>query len=39
MSEEERANLDNQYAQDNSFYKDILLILKTVPALFTKQNR
>jgi len=39
ISEEERANLDNHYAENNSFFKDIVLIFKTIPALFTKQNR
>lgn len=39
ISEEERANLDNYYAKNNSFFKDIVLIIRTVPALFTKQNR
>lgn len=39
ISEEERANLDNHYAENNSFFKDIVLIFKTIPVLFTKQNR
>ena len=38
MSEEERIMLDNAYARDNSFWKDILLILRTIPALFQKEN-
>ncbi len=38
MSEEERKKLDNQYARNNSFLGDILIILKTVPALFQKEN-
>ena len=38
MSDEERKNLDNQYARNNSFGKDLALILKTVPALFQKEN-
>ncbi len=43
MSEEERKKLDNQYAekfQDNqfSFWYDIKLILKTMPALFQKST-
>ncbi|MDN5211687.1 sugar transferase [Fulvivirgaceae bacterium BMA12] len=38
MSDEERKGLDNQYASDNSFIKDLTLILKTVPALFQKEN-
>jgi len=39
MSETERAAFDNYYAENNSFFKDILLIIKTIPVLFTKQNR
>ena len=39
ISEEERANLDNYYAKNNSFFKDLVLIIRTVPALFKKQNR
>ncbi|MDA3943865.1 MAG: sugar transferase [Bacteroidetes bacterium] len=38
MSEEERKALDNQYARSYSFWGDIKLILKTVPALFQKEN-
>ena len=38
MSEEERLMLDNTYAKTHSLYKDIKLILKTVPALFQKEN-
>jgi lipopolysaccharide/colanic/teichoic acid biosynthesis glycosyltransferase len=38
MSEEERKKLDNLYARDNSFFGDILIILKTIPALFQKEN-
>ncbi len=38
MSEEERMELDNDYAKDYSFGRDIKLILKTVPALFQKEN-
>lgn len=38
MSEEERKSLDNKYAQNFSFWNDIRLILKTVPALFQKEN-
>jgi lipopolysaccharide/colanic/teichoic acid biosynthesis glycosyltransferase len=30
--------LDNQYAKTYSFWNDIILILKTVPALFQKEN-
>ena len=38
MSEEERKKLDNQYARNNSFWGDIFIILKTIPALFQKEN-
>ncbi len=38
MSEEERFILDNQYAENNSFIKDILLIIRTIPALMQKGN-
>ena len=38
MSEEERKSLDNKYAKDFSFWNDIKLILKTIPALFQKEN-
>jgi len=38
MSEEERLMLDNAYAENHSFGKDMLLILKTIPALFQKEN-
>lgn len=38
MSEEERLMLDNTYAQNHSFTSDIKLILKTIPALFQKEN-
>ncbi len=38
MSEEERLMLDNTYAQSHSFKNDLKLILKTVPALFQKEN-
>jgi len=38
MSEEERLMLDNIYAENHSFLKDISLILKTIPALFQKEN-
>ncbi|MCK9451185.1 MAG: sugar transferase [Bacteroidales bacterium] len=38
MSEEERKALDNQYARTYSFWGDIKLILKTIPALFQKEN-
>ncbi|MFD0750374.1 sugar transferase [Mucilaginibacter calamicampi] len=38
MSEDERLMLDNTYAQNHSFKNDIKLILKTIPALFQKEN-
>jgi len=38
MSEEDRLMLDNTYAKNNSFWYDIKLILKTIPALFQKEN-
>ncbi|MBI9035323.1 MAG: sugar transferase [Bacteroidales bacterium] len=38
MSDEERKALDNQYARNNSFWGDIRIILKTIPALFQKEN-
>ncbi|WP_333596387.1 sugar transferase [Schleiferia thermophila] len=38
MSEEERKVLDNQYARNFSFWNDIKIILKTIPALFQKEN-
>jgi lipopolysaccharide/colanic/teichoic acid biosynthesis glycosyltransferase len=38
MSQEERMNLDNEYAKQNSFWSDIKLILRTIPALFQKDN-
>jgi lipopolysaccharide/colanic/teichoic acid biosynthesis glycosyltransferase len=38
MSEEERMELDNQYAKTYSFWNDIKLIFKTIPALFQKEN-
>ena len=38
MSEEERKQLDNTYAKTHSFWGDIALILKTVPALTQKEN-
>ena len=38
MSAEERMMLDNSYAENHSFLNDIRLILKTVPALFQKEN-
>ncbi len=38
MSSEERMMLDNAYAENHSFVNDIKLILKTIPALFQKEN-
>ncbi len=38
MSEEERLNLDNNYAKNHSFLNDIRLILRTIPALFQSEN-
>jgi len=38
MSEEERKMLDNQYAKNYSFWGDIKLILRTIPALLQKDN-
>jgi len=38
MSEEERMELDNDYARDYSFGRDITIILKTIPALIQKEN-
>src|ERR1700712_1494716 len=38
MSEEERANLDNYYAENNSLIKDLVLIIKTIPVFFRRQT-
>ncbi|MFY8189643.1 MAG: sugar transferase [Bacteroidia bacterium] len=38
MSEEERIELDNEYAKNYSFWRDIKIILRTIPALFQKEN-
>lgn len=38
MSEEERFILDNKYAQNNSFLNDMVLILRTVPAMFQQTD-
>lgn len=38
MSELERKNLDNQYALKHSFWGDLALMLKTIPALIQKEN-
>ncbi len=38
MSENERKGLDNKYAYSYSLWGDIKLILRTIPALFQKEN-
>jgi lipopolysaccharide/colanic/teichoic acid biosynthesis glycosyltransferase len=38
MSEEERKLLDVEYAKSYSLLKDLQIVLKTVPALFQKEN-
>ncbi len=38
MSESERKELDNTYASNHSFVGDIVLMLKTVPALLQKEK-
>ena len=38
MSEEERLNLDNNYAKTHSFGNDMKLIMRTIPALFQSEN-
>ncbi len=38
MSEDERKGLDNKYAYTYSLLGDIKLILRTIPALFQKEN-
>lgn len=38
MSEEERKSLDNEYSNNYSFWGDIKLIFRTIPALFQKEN-
>ena len=38
MSEEERMELDNDYAKNFSLWNDIRLILRTIPALLQKEN-
>lgn len=38
MSAQERKDLDNEYARNQSFFGDIKLILMTVPALFQKED-
>lgn len=38
MSEDERLELDNTYAKNQSFTNDLRLILKTIPALLQKES-
>ncbi|PCI96318.1 MAG: hypothetical protein COB15_10815 [Flavobacteriales bacterium] len=38
MSEEERKHLDNNYARNYTFFYDIKLILRTIPALLQSEN-
>ena len=38
MSEYERKMLDNKYASNASFWKDIKLLIRTIPAVFQKEN-
>ncbi|HWK56114.1 MAG TPA: sugar transferase [Parapedobacter sp.] len=38
MSDEERRRLDNDYASDFSFWMDLKILLKTVPALFQRES-
>ena len=38
MSEEERFLLDNAYAQKNSFWGDMLLLMRTIPAIFQESD-
>jgi len=38
MSEDDRFKLDNEYAQNNSFWGDMRLLMRTVPVLFQKTN-
>ncbi|TWI96351.1 lipopolysaccharide/colanic/teichoic acid biosynthesis glycosyltransferase [Mucilaginibacter frigoritolerans] len=38
MSERERKKLDNFYAQNYSFWLDLKILMKTVPALFQKEK-
>ncbi len=38
MSDEERKQLDNQYARTYSFWGDIKIILRTIPALMQKED-
>jgi len=38
MSESERIQLDNDYARNYSFWRDLVIIAKTIPALLQKEN-
>ncbi|MGM0581486.1 MAG: sugar transferase [Bacteroidota bacterium] len=38
MSEDERISLDIEYAKNNSFSRDMILLLKTVPALLQEEK-
>jgi lipopolysaccharide/colanic/teichoic acid biosynthesis glycosyltransferase len=38
MSERERKKLDNFYAQNHSFWLDMTILFKTVPAVFQKEK-
>lgn len=38
MSHEERIELDNEYARNLSLLKDVEILLKTVPAMFQREN-
>jgi lipopolysaccharide/colanic/teichoic acid biosynthesis glycosyltransferase len=38
MTAEERKLLDNQYAENQGFFKDVILILQTIPALWQKES-
>lgn len=38
MSPEERKQLDSKYAEYNSFWNDLWIMLRTIPAVFQKEN-
>lgn len=38
MSAEDRINLDNVYARNCSFWNDLKILLKTIPAIFQSEN-
>ena len=38
MDLKDRKELDNYYARNNSFLGDMMIILKTIPAMFQKKN-